>query len=96
VLAFGAAALAGIESFTLILFANGKLFECRWDGRDSEDAPFISGVILSLLNPLHLPFWMGWTAVLRRKGLLNDTRKEYNIYVLAIGMGRASLFSFMA
>jgi threonine/homoserine/homoserine lactone efflux protein len=56
------------------------------------DAPFISGLLLSLLNPLHLPFWMGWTAVLRSKGLLNDTPREYNVYVLAIGMGTGIAF----
>jgi threonine/homoserine/homoserine lactone efflux protein len=55
-------------------------------------APFFSGLVLSLLNPLHLPFWMGWTAVLRRKGLLCDTRNGYNIYVIAIGMGTCMAF----
>ncbi len=56
------------------------------------NAPFVSGLILSLLNPLHLPFWMGWTAVLRSKGLLCNTRREYNVYVLAIGMGTGMAF----
>jgi hypothetical protein len=56
------------------------------------DAPFFSGLVLSLLNPLHLPFWMGWTAVLRTRGLLADTRRTYNVYVLAIGMGTGIAF----
>ena len=56
------------------------------------NAPFISGLLLSLLNPLHLPFWMGWTAVLRARGLLVDTRREYNIYVVAIGTGTGFAF----
>ena len=56
------------------------------------ESPFISGIVLSLLNPLHLPFWMGWTTVLKAKGLLSDTRREYNIYVLAIGMGTGIAF----
>jgi hypothetical protein len=55
-------------------------------------APFVSGLVLSLLNPLHLPFWMGWTAVLRTKGLLSDSRGDYNVYVTAIGMGTAVAF----
>lgn len=55
-------------------------------------APFVSGLVLSLLNPLHLPFWMGWTAVLRTKALLSDTRGDYNVYVIAIGMGTAVAF----
>ena len=56
------------------------------------NAPFLSGLILSLLNPLHLPFWLGWTAVLKTKGLLTDLRQEYNVYVLAIGMGTGIAF----
>ena len=56
------------------------------------DTPFVSGLVLSLLNPLHLPFWLGWTAVLRAKGLLADTRRAYNVYVLAIGMGTGLAF----
>ena len=56
------------------------------------DAPFVSGLVLSLLNPLHLPFWMGWTAMLRTKGLLADTRKDYNLYVPAIGTGTTLAF----
>lgn len=55
-------------------------------------APFISGIVLSLLNPLHLPFWMGWTALLRSKGLLSDARGDYNVYVAAIGMGTGMAF----
>lgn len=54
--------------------------------------PFLSGLVLSLLNPLHLPFWMGWTAVLKTKGLLSDTRKDYNLYVIAIGIGTSIAF----
>lgn len=54
--------------------------------------PFIAGLLLSAANPLHLPFWMGWTAVLRQKDLLADTRPAYNIYVAAIGSGTALAF----
>jgi len=55
-------------------------------------APFVSGLVLSLLNPLHLPFWMGWTAVLRSRGQLSDTGGDYTIYVLAIGIGTGLAF----
>ena len=56
------------------------------------NAPFVSGLILSLLNPLHVPFWMGWTAVLKAKGLMSDVQRDYNIYVSAIGMGTCIAF----
>jgi hypothetical protein len=54
--------------------------------------PVLAGLILSLTNPLHLPFWMGWTAVLRSRKILDDRRKSYNIFILAIGAGTAAAF----
>jgi threonine/homoserine/homoserine lactone efflux protein len=55
--------------------------------------PFYSGLALSLINPLHLPFWMGWTAVLKSRHVLYENTKAYNIYILAIGMGTATAFT---
>ncbi|MBY0462828.1 MAG: LysE family transporter [Alphaproteobacteria bacterium] len=55
--------------------------------------PFLSGLFLSLINPLHLPFWLGWTAVLKRRDLLKNKAAAYNVYILGIGMGTA--FSFL-
>ena len=49
--------------------------------------PFITGIFLSSLTPLHLPFWMGWTAVLRSRKIFSDSAKAYNVYILGIGMG---------
>jgi threonine/homoserine/homoserine lactone efflux protein len=34
--------------------------------------PFIAGFVLSLINPLHIPFWIGWSVVLRTRGWLHD------------------------
>jgi threonine/homoserine/homoserine lactone efflux protein len=58
----------------------------------ANNSPFISGLLLSLINPLHLPFWMGWTAVLYNKKLLNNSGAHHNIYILAIGAGTAISF----
>lgn len=51
---------------------------------------FLSGLLLSLINPFHLPFWFGWTAVLKSKKVLTDA---YNIYVIAIGVGTTVAFT---
>jgi len=82
----------------ILLFAFINL-EAAWHMRKAGmsipitgHAPFVSGLVLSLLNPLHLPFWMGWTAVLRAKGLLSDTGGDYNMYVMAIGAGTVLAF----
>jgi threonine/homoserine/homoserine lactone efflux protein len=54
--------------------------------------PFLTGLFLSLINPLHLPFWMGWTTVLKAKQLLEDSAPAYNVFVTAIGAGTALAF----
>jgi hypothetical protein len=55
--------------------------------------PVIVGLVLSFANPLHLPFWMGWTAILRSKLILDDTRSSYNTFVVAIGIGTTLAFT---
>jgi hypothetical protein len=58
--------------------------------------PWIAGFVLSLTNPLHLPFWMGWTAILRSKRVLADNPRMYNLFIVAIGMGTAAAFCIYA
>ena len=58
--------------------------------------PWLSGFVLSLTNPLHLPFWMGWTAVLRSKNILGDQPRMHNAFITAIGLGTAAAFSIYA
>jgi threonine/homoserine/homoserine lactone efflux protein len=58
----------------------------------TSQRPFLSGVFLSLINPLHLPFWLGWTAVLKSKKIFWDSKSTYNIYVIGIGVGTSIAF----
>jgi threonine/homoserine/homoserine lactone efflux protein len=58
--------------------------------------PFAAGLLLSALNPLHLPFWLGWTAAFKSKGMMHSSHHEYNIYVLAIGLGTTAAFVLYA
>lgn len=55
-------------------------------------SPFILGLLLSSLNPLHIPFWIGWTTVLINKNILVPSRKNHFIYVLGITLGTFSGF----
>ncbi|SEW36093.1 Threonine/homoserine/homoserine lactone efflux protein [Chitinophaga sp. YR573] len=80
-----------------ILFLAFKSLEAAFQMRTIADVlplagkqPFYTGLLLSLLNPLHLPFWMGWTAVLKSRQVLNDN--GYSIYILAVGTGTAAAF----
>jgi hypothetical protein len=58
--------------------------------------PLLLGVLLSLINPLHIPFWIGWTAVLKTKHVLHDNPAAHNFYVLAIGLGTMLAFMLYA
>ncbi len=50
-------------------------------------SPFILGLLLSALNPLHFPFWMTWTKVLSTKGVLEKSARSYGFYIWGIGVG---------
>jgi threonine/homoserine/homoserine lactone efflux protein len=54
--------------------------------------PFITGVVISAVNPLHIPFWLGWSTVLMNKGVLVPGTKRYNIYTAGIGIGTLAGF----
>lgn len=54
--------------------------------------PAIAGFLLSIANPLHLPFWMGWTAALRSRSILQNNYASHCAFVLAIGVGTALAF----
>jgi threonine/homoserine/homoserine lactone efflux protein len=78
----------------LIFFVAYKSLEAAFHMRSYQDMlPFVgmnafySGLVLSLLNPLHLPFWLGWTAVLKSRKILDASGSAYNIYIAAIGTG---------
>ena len=50
------------------------------------------GVLMSAVNPLQIPFWFGWSAVLATRGVLVPGRANRNAYLLGIGAG--SLMGF--
>jgi len=54
---------------------------------------FWTGAFLSLTNPLHIPFWLGWSTVLMNKNILHANPIEYNWYVMGIGLGTILGFS---
>jgi len=83
----------------IILFLAYRTLKAAFHMMNFQDAlpfvsmqPFYSGLALSLLNPLHLPFWTAWTAVLKGRKVLSDEHKDYNIYIAAIGTGTCIAF----
>jgi len=49
--------------------------------------PFWTGVLLSVSNPLHIPFWLGWSTVLMNKKILVASAVSFNHYIIGIGSG---------
>ncbi|WP_394750928.1 LysE family transporter [Spongiimicrobium salis] len=54
---------------------------------------FLLGLLLSVLNPMHIPFWIGWNRFLIAKKTLDSGKGMYASYILGIGLG--SLGAFM-
>jgi len=55
-------------------------------------SPILLGLLLSVLNPLHIPFWMGWNTALIGKGLLKNTKKMHHFYMTGIGVGSIAAY----
>ncbi len=45
------------------------------------------GFTMSLINPVQIPFWFGWSTVLFTKKILNPGVWNYNSYILGIAVG---------
>jgi len=60
---------------------------------DNTKHPFWLGVFFSVTNPLHIPFWFGWSTVLLNKNILLPNAKNYNWYVAGIGLGTIGGFA---
>lgn len=82
--------LFALATVTIIAAVQMKNFEASLPFTNSN--PFLSGMVLSFLNPLQLPFWLGWTAVFKTKRLLKHSTAAYNIYITAIGFGTSIAF----
>ncbi len=53
---------------------------------------FLLGLLLSSLNPLHIPFWLGWNSILIKKKKLVKESGIYTSYMTGIGIGSISGF----
>jgi threonine/homoserine/homoserine lactone efflux protein len=59
---------------------------------ETSDA-FLSGMLLSALNPLHIIFWFGWSTILIEKNILHTNKRNYNFYTSGIGLGTIAGFA---
>jgi threonine/homoserine/homoserine lactone efflux protein len=57
---------------------------------------FLLGLLLSTLNPMHIPFWMGWNSILLERKTLDKSPGIYSSYIIGIGLGSiAALMIFI-
>lgn len=45
------------------------------------------GMFMCAINPVQIPFWFGWSAVLFSKKILQPVNAQYNSYIVGIGLG---------
>jgi threonine/homoserine/homoserine lactone efflux protein len=45
------------------------------------------GMLMCAINPVQIPFWFGWSAILFSKKILEPVNAQYNIYIVGIGLG---------
>ena len=48
---------------------------------------FLLGMFMCAINPVQIPFWFGWSTVLFTKKILEPDHKQYNSYIIGIGLG---------
>lgn len=48
---------------------------------------FLLGVFLCAINPVQVPFWLGWSTVLFNRKILTPFRSQYRSYIAGIGLG---------
>jgi len=53
----------------------------------SQMPKILLGFTMSVLNPVQIPFWFGWSTVLFSKNILLPKNNHYNIYIIGIGIG---------
>lgn len=83
-LAFLIVAALAVSSFVAAADATGQT---RNVILNADINAFVLGMTMSAVNPMQLPFWVGWSTVLFGKGVLQATRPHYNWYSTGIGLG---------
>jgi threonine/homoserine/homoserine lactone efflux protein len=89
--------LEGLTVCVILLLAIGSFRAAAYPHRGGSvvigfipPAPvprFLTGMALSAINPLQIPFWFGWSTVLFSKKILLPRNDHYRVYIAGIGLG---------
>ncbi|HRF26920.1 MAG TPA: LysE family transporter [Ferruginibacter sp.] len=78
----------------VLALAAGSFLAAMKDGGDTKNVllqnnmhRFLLGMFMCAINPVQIPFWFGWSAVLFTKGVLEPVKSQYNSYIIGIGLG---------
>jgi threonine/homoserine/homoserine lactone efflux protein len=61
-----------------------------------QESGFRKGLLISMANPLAIPFWVGVTAYLRSNQWVNTRNNNIFIYALAVSLGTFMLLAVVA
>ena len=78
----------------IVALAVGSFIAATKDGGSAKNVllnnnmhRFLLGMFMCAINPVQIPFWFGWSAVLFTKKILEPKSSNYNSYIVGIGLG---------
>ena len=89
--------VTGIVMILLGVFQLGFSARPSAFARRFQESGFRKGVLLGLLNPLAIPFWVAMTAYIKSRGWIDlSTNAEIHAYLLGVSLGTLTLFMLLA
>jgi threonine/homoserine/homoserine lactone efflux protein len=83
--------------FSIVCFVTAASMQNLTIAPEFSLPSFMSGALISLVNPMHIPFWLGWSTVLMNKGVLRHRPGQYDLYIAGIVLGSfTGFFVFVA
>lgn len=53
----------------------------------SHISPFLFGLLLMAVNPVQIPFWVGWTTIMIERKVLQSDGRDNTLYISGIAVG---------
>lgn len=89
-----------IAAIVMILLGLSNLFFSKTSSEKMQkirDSGFRRGILISILNPLAIPFWVGVTAYLNtQKWIRLESMNDAFVYIMGISMGTFALLALLA
>ena len=78
----------------LIMAAGSFMALLQKDGKnviiDNKVQRFVLGVTMSAVNPMQIPFWMGWVFYLLSRSVINGSYESGTVFVIGAGLGTSA------